>query len=53
MRLELLHEQLDRQERTSATDAQQTATRLQAQIAEADRAIAMQVRALEQGIEPG
>ena len=38
--------------RHSATDAQQTAARLHAQITEADRAIAMQVRALEQGIEP-
>jgi hypothetical protein len=52
MRLDLLREQLDLKERNSATDAQQTAARLQAQIAEADRAIAMQVRALEQGIEP-
>jgi site-specific DNA recombinase len=52
MRLDLLREQLDLQERTSATETQRTAARLQAQIAEADRAIAMQVRALEQGIEP-
>ncbi len=52
MRLDLLREQLDLQEHTSHTDAQQTAARLQTQIAEADRAIAMQVRALEQGIEP-
>jgi site-specific DNA recombinase len=52
MRLDLLREQLDLRERTSHTEAQQTAARLQAQIAEADRTIAMQVRALEQGIEP-
>ena len=52
MRLDLLREQLDLQEQTSATQAQKTAARLQAQIAEADRAIALQVRALEQGIEP-
>jgi hypothetical protein len=52
MRLDLLREQLDLQERTSTTEAQRTAARLQAQIAEADRAIAMQVRALEAGIEP-
>jgi site-specific DNA recombinase len=52
MRLDLLREQLDLQERTSRTDAQLTAARLQAQIADADRAIAVQVRALEQGIEP-
>jgi site-specific DNA recombinase len=52
MRLDLLREQLDLHEHTSATEAQQTAARLQAQITEADRAIAMQVRALEHGIEP-
>jgi site-specific DNA recombinase len=52
MRLDLLREQLDLQERTSATEAQRTAARLQAQIAETDRAIAAQVRALEAGIEP-
>lgn len=52
MRLGLLREQLDLQERTSATETQRTAARLQAEIAEADRAIAMQVRALEHGIEP-
>ena len=34
------------------TEAQRTAVRLQAQRAEADRAIAAQVRALEAGIEP-
>jgi hypothetical protein len=36
----------------SRTETQRTVARLQAQIAEADRAIAVQVRALEQGIEP-
>lgn len=52
MRLDLLREQLDLQEQTDRTEAQRTAARLQAQIAEADHAIAMQVRALESGIEP-
>ena len=52
MRLDLLREQLDLQEQTGHSEAQRTATRLQAQIAEADRAIALQVRALESGIEP-
>ena len=51
MRLDLLREQLDLQERTNHTETQ-TAAQLQTQIAEADRAIAMQARALEQGIEP-
>jgi hypothetical protein len=40
------------QNQTSRSEAQRTAARLQAQIAEADRAIALQVRALESGIEP-
>jgi site-specific DNA recombinase len=52
MRLDLLREQLDRQEQTGRSEAQRTVARLQAQIAEADRAIALQVRALESGIEP-
>jgi site-specific DNA recombinase len=52
MRLDLLREQLDLQQQTSATEEQRTAARLQAQIAEADRAIALQVRALEAGVEP-
>ena len=52
MRLDLLREQLALQQRTSATEAQRTAARPQAQIAEADRAIAVQVRALEEGIAP-
>ena len=52
MRLDLLREQLDSQEQTSRTEAQRTVARLQAQIAKADRAIAVQVRALEEGIEP-
>jgi site-specific DNA recombinase len=52
MRLDLLREQLDLQQQTSATEDQRTAARLQAQIAEADRAIALQVRALEAGVEP-
>jgi hypothetical protein len=52
MRLDLLREQMDLQDRTNHTRAQQTAARLQAQIAEADRVIASQVQALEQGIEP-
>ena len=52
MRLDLLREQLALQEQTSATEAKRTAARLQAQIAEADRAIALQVRALEAGVEP-
>jgi site-specific DNA recombinase len=52
MRLDLLREQLDLQQQTSATEDQRTAARLQAQIAEADRAIAFQVRALEAGVEP-
>jgi hypothetical protein len=43
---------LGRQEKASRTEAQRTLARLQAQIAEADRAIALQVRALEAGIEP-
>lgn len=48
MRLELLREQLDLQEQTGRSEAQRTTTRLQAQIAEADRAIALQVRALDE-----
>lgn len=52
MRLDLLREQLALHEQTSATEAKRTAARLQAQIAEADRAIALQVRALEAGVEP-
>lgn len=52
MRLDLLREQLDLQQQTSVTEEQRTAARLQAQIAEADRAIALQVRALEAGVEP-
>ena len=52
MRLDLLREQLDLQQQTSATEDQRTAARLQAQIAEAGRAIALQVRALEAGVEP-
>ena len=52
MRLDLLREQLALQQQTSATEEQRTAARLQAQIAEADRAIALQVRALEAGVEP-
>jgi site-specific DNA recombinase len=52
MRLDLLREQLGLQEQTDRTEAQRTAARLQAQITEADHAIAMQVRALESGIEP-
>lgn len=51
MRLDLLREQLGLQEQTNRSEAQRTATRLQAQIAEADRAISLQVRALESGIE--
>jgi site-specific DNA recombinase len=52
MRLDLLREQLALQESATHTEVQQTAAQLHARIAEADRAIAMQVRALEQGIEP-
>jgi hypothetical protein len=52
MRLDLLREQLGLQEQADRTEAQRTAARLQAQIVEADHAIAMQVRALESGIEP-
>ena len=52
MRLDLPGEQLGLQEQNNRTEAKRTAARLQAQIAEADHAIAMQVRALESGIEP-
>jgi hypothetical protein len=52
MRLDLLREQKGRQGEASHTEAQRTDARLQAQITEADRAIALQVRALEAGIEP-
>lgn len=43
MRLDLLREQPDIQQRTSATEEQWTAARPQAQLVEADRAIALQV----------
>jgi hypothetical protein len=52
IRMDLLAAQLDAQEKASQSRARRDATRLQAQIAEAERAIGIQIRALEAGARP-